>query len=330
MEQTKIDKILENISKKGNVSIDAVKTVYSELSFGVPTDDDSVIQVLQEVQKKFGGGSKAKPYQMIFFGFKQLGDYNRKIIKDAKAAYAKDARESMENGIVELVDGKVVVIDRKQFFDKDQKMANPNVGKELLPSYVCGTIALVKNAEGNFVYTPVELRGKCAKGAIPEQGKIVETTMLGDFTKGFHTVDSSVFSTIGDVDNINGIMAEAFKDHVIPIEDIFDDAFVWHEKKPAKGTPDTHGYYDRFIITNATQKFINPPKEEGNNYNGVINDLMIPYDISCFVDPRCKTPEKDKGYTYIGQTSIKKGYDTETKSNTEDDVVVLNVMGVFS
>ena len=329
MEQEKIEKILANIAKKGSIDAEIVKSAYADLSKGKPTDDNSVKQMLEEIQSQYASGSKAKIQQCIFFGIGRLGDFNKKRFEQALGDYERDARSAIEKGAINLVDGDPVVMDRKEFLDKNNKYPNSNFGKALENSYVCTSVALVKNSEGNFQATNVQLRKACASPNIPEFGKVVEVALIGDFHEGFHTSDSSVFKTIGNVENINTVIASSFPDNVVPMEDLYTNAQDWEPKKPARGSTDSNGYYNRFVITNAKQQSLYPAKREGQSSNGKLRDLMLDSDISCFIDPRIPQPEVDKSYTYVGVTSLKKGYVKETKLNEGPLEVQINIMGIF-
>ena len=119
------------------------------------------------------------------------------------------------------------------------------------------------------------------------------------------------------------------------------DAFTDNFKPLGEITVDFHrtemqGNYESFVVTEGTVEFIKKiESEKAFSDLLILNDETLPLDadaITCWIPQTMRdTINFGKGSicTVVCRTSVGKGYDREKKEQTDEDRVMLNVLGIF-
>jgi len=314
---------LQNIAKKGNVEVALLQKELTEIIAQMPPTPDREKLALRELNNRYSGPpDKTGKFDICIVGVYNLTDFNRKAIKDARELYAKNKEAALEKGLIKIIDGEPVVIDMKKTFGKDN-VKNGNFGKPLGNSWNRNALVLAK-ADGTATWTvcDLSLRGDFAHTSLPAMYKSLKANLLGSLADGLKTAKSTKFNESAEKIDYNTVLTTLAKDKIVMLGDAFDEA-----KKHAKGED---GFYQRFIITSGEVRFMNDPKKEGGSYNGMIDDFTTDKMVTVFVDGSLDKPEIGQNYNFIAQSSIGFEYDTETKANTKEEKLVLNVLGFYS
>lgn len=324
----KLDKnqALQNIAKKGKVEVAVLQKELAEIMTQLPETKDKERQALRELNSRYSApDDKTNKFDIFIFGVYNLTDFNAKAAKDALKAFAKNKEAAIETGKIKIIDGEPVPIDMKETFGKNN-IKNQNYGKPLGNSWNRNVKVLAKpEGEGSYQITELSLRGDFANSSMPPTYKELSCNLLGDLKDGLKTARSSKFNETGNAVDYNGLLTSLAKDKVFMLGDLFDEA-----KKHDRKDPD---YYSRFVITSGEVKYMNDPKKEGGNYNGVIDDFTTDKPITVFVDGALPKPEVGNEYTFIAQSSIKKEQEKTSTGeyvDTDEEKVILNVLGYYS
>ena len=325
---TDVEGLLAKMSKKSGVEVQQLKVEFEEIKANIPPGDKQDDKALRELNKKYvGGKSNAVMKEFIVVGLGDVVDYTAKRRADAIEKYNEDPQNAIESGIVKEIDGNAVAMDDREFLDKNGKYKNRNYGKELLPQNVRQCLALFKKEDDvNYEMATLNLRDKHATGELPPMNVVVKARLNGDTTKGYSTAGGSVtkYETVSVLDSnaIQELLAENCGDHIIQLGDCFD-----YHKGITEGTPE---YYNRFVITPGQVGFFKPAEEGKKSGFMILDDITVDKAVSCYV-PRQLSLEPNTGdeINVIAKTSIGKGWDSENKKQTEEDVLQLNVMGII-
>ena len=317
----KTEVALQNIAKKGDIKVDVLTEEFNKLVESLPPSDDRDKVALMKLNTKYAKlPDNTNKYNIICVGYRNLTDFNAKRVKEALDLYKKNPEEALENGYVEVTDGKPVAIDRRKTFGKDN-IKNANFGKPLGTAYNRNMLIMAREAgQTNYAVKTLSLRGKFATEP-PVLYKPINVNLLGDIASGLKSAKSSKFELTGEDYDWKPTWLSLSEDNTFALADLLEEAGRHDSKDP--------GYYDRYIFTTGAFKFINQPKREGGNYNGMIDHFSVVEPVSVFVEGVLDEPETDKEYGIIGQTSLRKKWDPETKSETDEIRVMINVMGYF-
>ena len=325
---TDVEKYLGNIAKKSGEDIEKLRAEYQTILDDIPPGANREEKALRELNKKYvADRSSAVMRQFIVVGIGDVMDYTKKRRDSALEAYQKDKDDALQRGLVQVVDGSIVAIDQKEFFDKDGKMKNKNFGKPLLPQHARTCLALVKNEEdGGYVMANLNLRGKKATGDLPPMNVEIKARLNGDATKGYSTSEKATnYETINVISTSDLLekLGEYAGDHIKVLGDCFD----YHQSIP-EGTPE---FYNRYVITPGQVMFYKEADEGKTSGFLVLDDISVDKQVSCFVPQICVTEEPSIGQeiNVIARTSIGKAWDSEKKKNTDEDVLQLNIMGII-
>lgn len=314
---------LQNIAKKGKLEVAKLTEEFNALVASLPPSDDRDTVALRKLNTKYAGiPDNTKMYQIICMGYRNLTDFNAKRVKEALELYKKSPEEAIEGGYVRVEEGKPIALDRRKTFGKDN-IKNANYGKPLGFAYNRNMLVMARESgESNFAVTTLSLRGKFATRP-PVLYTQIEANLLGDIANGLKSAKSSKFNGTPDEDQPDWkpIWLSLSESKTFLLGDLLEEAGQHDSKDP--------GYYDRYIFTNGTFKLVNQPKREGGNYNGLIEDYSVTEPVGAFVEGVLEEPNVDVEYGIIGQTSIRKKWDPESKTETDEDRVLLNVMGYF-
>ena len=316
---------ITNIAKKSKIPEADLEKELTEIVEVMPPTADREALALRELNTRHSGPpDNTLKYEICIVGLYKLGDFSKQTIDSQISAYNKDNEAAIEGGIVKIIDGEPVAIDRKETIDYGKgPVKNMNYGKPVEHSYTRDVLALCREENTSaFTLCKVVLRNDLATSSLPAMYKLLSCNLLGAVDTGLKSAKSSKFATSANTVDYSAQLLELAKDKVFSLGDAFDDA---------KGrSKDDVGYYDRFIVTEGDCKFMNDPKNAGGNYNGTFDSYTTDAMVSAFVDPALQKPEIGVSYNLIAQSSIKKAWDKDTKSNTDEDVLVLNVMGYYT
>lgn len=332
MEQEKITKILDNISKKSKVPVDELEKEYKVIFDGLPPSDDREKQALKDLNNKHVGvgDDKTEDHEIIVLGVRNLTDFNAKTITEVLDKYSKDQEGMLESGRVKLMpvdvnqpEGKKEpkAIDMQESFQfNGETIKNPNFGKPLGPKFNSNTLVLArKPGDVEWVQTTFALRDNHATDF--DAGLMftpLTVNCLGDIASGLKTGRSTKFNPIQDMElNISQLIASTCGDHVHQLEDVY----AYTETLDSKD-------YDRFVVTSGTVQSMYPPKTEGNSANGKIDDITTDGLVQIFVDSRLPMPSVKEEYSFICQPAIKEAKDKDKKPTGEMQLI-LNVMGYY-
>ena len=324
-------KILENISKKGKVTVADLEKEYTEIFNKLPPSDDREKQALKELNNTHvgAGEDKTEDVEVIVLGLRQLTDFTKKTVAEALKKYEDDKVATLESGKVQLIpidkdkpDGDKAprVMDQQESFEfNGETIKNPNFGKPLDPKYNRNSLVLArKPGDKEWVITSFALRNAHATDFKREDMFLPLTiNCLGTIKDGLKTGQSTKYLPFDEEINMSQLIATTCGDHIQELGNVF----AYAEKQDDKD-------YERFVVTSGTVQFMNPPKQEGNSYNGSIDDLTTDHLETIFVDEIVGIPEKKKDYTFICQTAIKDKKDKD-KNPTGEKQVILNVLGFY-
>jgi len=318
---------LLNIAKKGRVEVTVLKKELAEIIEVMPPTPDREVQALRELNNRYSGPpDNTGKFDVCIVALFKLGDFSANTIKEAIKTYNKDNEAALDAKIVKIVDGEVVALDRQETIDYGKGATkNVNFGKPLEHSYTRDVLALVRDADDDkaeFALTTIAFRNDLAASSLPAMYKLLSCNLLGSIAEGLKSAKSTRFATSDEAIDYNAQLTSLAKDKILMLGDCFDEA--------KKHNKDDKGFYDRFIITSGDCKFMNDPKKDGGNFNGTFDDFTTEQMVSAFVDPALGKPEIGQAYTLIAQTAIKKGWDKATNSNTDEDILVMNVMGYYT
>ena len=314
-----------NIAKKGKVEVADLEKELTEIIEVMPPTADREVQALRELNNRYSGPpDNTGKFDICIVAVYKLGDFSAKTIDTALKSYKKDNEAALEAKIVKIIDGEAVALDRQETIDYGKGPAkNPNFGKPLEHSYTRDVLALVRpEGETEYALTTIAFRNDLAASSLPAMYVLLKCNLLGSIADGLKSAKSTRFATSDEKIDYNSQLTSLAKDKILMLGDCFTEA--------KKHNKEDKGFYDRFIITSGDCKFMNDPKKVGGNYNGTFDDFTTEQMVSAFVDPVLGKPEIGQAYTLIAQTAIKKGWDKATNSNTDEDILVMNVMGYYS
>jgi len=316
---------LANIAKKGKVEVATLEKELTEIIEVMPPTADREALALRELNNRYSGPpDNTGKFDVCIVALYKLGDFSAKTIKAAIDAYNRDNEAALDGEIVKIIDGEVVALDRQESINYGKgDTKNLNFGKPLEHSYTRDVLALVRpEGETNYALSTITLRNDLAVSSLPAMYKLLKVNLLGSIAAGLKSAKSTKFAPSDESIDFSAQLQSLAKDKIFMLGDCFEEA--------KKHNKDDKGYYERFVITSGDCKFMNDPKNAGGNYNGTFDDFTTDQMVSAFVEPALGKPEIGQTYTLIAQTAIKKGWDKETKSNTDEDILVMNVMGYYS
>ncbi len=315
---------LQNIAKKGKTKVPLLEKELAEIIETLPQSPDRERLALNELNRRHSGPpDKTNKFDVCIIGAYKLGDFSAKTFKDALETYKKNAENALERKLVKMVDDEPVVLDIQKTIDYGKgPQDNPNYQKPLSHQWTRDVLALVKEEDSaDWVVSRITLRDDLAYSSFPDMFKTLNVNLLGKISGELKSAKSTKFEVSEQVVDFNTVITSSQKDKIFMLGDCFKEA-QGHKKGD-------EGFYDRYVITSGECKFMNDPKQAGGNYNGTFDDFTTDEMISAFVDPVCGKPTVGEEYTLIAQTGIKKGWDNKENKSTDEDVLVMNVLGFY-
>lgn len=278
--------------------------------------------------------SNAVTYKVILLGMPSPYDAVKKRRTDILERYAKTPGESITSGEVILANGIPVPMDLNRTFPGSGK-ENPFYGKPIPNhSWMTNVIAVAMKPEEDKKWMPasISLRGEeFIQGEIPF-GREMDLRLNGTYNggQGRYLLNSSKgatnFSTLGrelSSDELSNLVDEVYGDKFVLAGNLVENL---EENKSDPG---------RFIVTEGILNSHFKNTEPGKLSSIVISDetLDLGETIRGFVDSSIAgmldRVQNGDTVTVIGRTSMGKGYDSETKQRTDEDVLMMNVYAVI-
>ncbi len=320
---------LQNIAKKGKTEVPLLEKELAEIIETIPQSDDRERLALNELNRRHSGPpDKTSKFDVCIIGAYKLGDFSAPTFKTSLEAYKKNPEDALERKLVKIIDEEPVVLDIQKTIDYGKgPQDNPNHGKPLNHQYTRDILALVKEEESgdtDWVISKITLRDDISNSSFLKMFKSLNVNLLGKIANDLKSAKSTKFTENEQAIDFNSVITNLQKDKIFMLGDCFEEAKKHSLEKDGK-----QAFYDRYIITSGECKFMNDPKKPGGNYNGTFDDFTTEEMISAFVDPVCGKPTVGEEYTLIAQTGIKKGWDAKENKNTDEDVIVMNVLGFY-
>ncbi len=319
-----VESMLENIVKKSGIEVEKIKASYATELAKVPEGTKNREMVaLKAVNKEYAvGKSPAVGYSGVIIGMGNFIDYTKKRLQAATEAYQSNPQSAIENGLVKVDNDKVIALDNRKAFANGKP--NNNFGKPLASSTARNCLAFIVDDKGAYNMATLSLRNQHAKN-VPVMNTLLKFRALGSVQDGLRTSDTATQFETSDLissEVLNDLIVKHGGDHMKVLGDCMD----YHNSIPDK----TREYYDRYVITSGNVVLAKEAAEGKNSHFVLLDDPSVTDSVSCFVPLQVQLPAQGSEITVIAQTNIGKKWDSETKSQTDEDVLQLNVMGIIS
>ena len=316
-----IEKSLQNIAKKSGKPIEELREEYNTALANTPPGPLQESKVLKDLNRKHAIRSPAVSYEGIIIGIGQLVDFNKTKVAEANEAYQANEQDAIERGLVKVEGDRVIILDTRKDFGEGKK--NDNFGKELKESLNRPCVTLIKQDDG-YKLGFLNLRNNIAKGPLPPRNALLQFRANGTVEEGLRTSDvATVFKTqeVISSESLNELIMQYGESNI----KILGDCFDYHRALPER-TPE---FYNRFVITTGNVSFVKPSEDPEKSHFLVLDDPSVDKPISCFLAYNVDIPEQNSEITLVAQTGIGKGWDSEKKEQTDEDVLNLNIMGII-
>lgn len=317
-----IEVMLGNISKKSGEKIETLRTEYQSILEKTAPGKNREMKALRELNKMFNvGRSNAVSFEGIIIGIGKQVDFNRNRITVALNAYQQNAEDAIQRNLVTVKDGVAIALDDRETYADGSK--NNNFGKELKPALNRSCVAIIKT-DGSYKTAYLNLRNRHASGDLPPVNTLLKFRALGDLEKGLRTSDSAtnfeVVSVLSGAD-----LTTIISDHCENDVKMLGDCLDYHHSLPPK-TPE---YYNRYVITMGTVSFSKENEDPEKSNFLILDDPTVEDGVSCFIPKHIPLPQSGEEISVVAQTVSGKGWDSEKKVQTEEEVLNLNILGVI-
>jgi len=327
-------KLKEWASKSGQ-SIEQLTTRFEAINASLPSSvpdaqkEKRTLQLLRsEIQTSMR--SPAIMYVGAIVGADEARDIMVPIKAKIVEEYTKDPESVLSSGKARLEGDDLVLLDARKEYSEGNP--NPNFGKPQ-PEHLWTrrAIVVVKTEDGSYHPGKLQLRGDVATSDLP-LGQFCEFRALGEETDGLYDLRSSSATAFrptgdGDPEELHTAIDAAFSGSFKPLGDITVD---FHASE-------IQGNYEAYVVTEGTVEFIKTlTSEKARSDLLILNDETLPLDgdaVTCWV-PKAMRDSIDFGKGSIvkifARTTVGKGYDREKKTQTDEDRVMLNVLGIYA
>lgn len=278
--------------------------------------------------------SNAIMYKVVILGMPSPYDAVKKRRADIMKRYEEAPAESITKGEIMMIGGVPTPMDINKTFAKSGK-ENPFYGKPIPEhSWISNCIAVAMNPTEDKKWMPasIALRGEeFITGDIPFFQEM-DIRLNGNFNgeQGRYLLNSSKgatnFSTLGkelSVDEITDV-----------VDSIYGDKFVLAGNLE-ENLEATKSDFNRIVVTEGILNSHYKNTDAGKLSSIVLSDesLDLGKTVRGFVDSSIAhmldKVENGEAVSVIGRTSWGKGYDTERKCKTDEDVLMMNVYAVI-
>jgi len=326
---------LKEWADKSGVSIEQLTENYNRINASLPSsvpDAQKEKRTFQLLRSELTTSMRSPA--VMFHGAVVGADEPRDIMVAIKAKiveeYQADPEGVLSSGKARLDGEELVILDARKEYSSGNP--NSNFGKPQPEHlWVRRAIAVIKTEDG---YKPAKLtlRGDVAKSNL-SLGTFCDFRALGEANDdGLYDLRSSsatAFTPGGEegAEDLHTAISEAFTANFKPLGELTVD---FHRSE-------MQGDYEAFVVTEGTVEFIKKiESEKAFSDLLILNDETLPLDadaITCWIPQTMReTIDFGKGsiVTVICRTSVGKGYDREKKEQTDEDRVMLNVLGIFA
>ncbi|MGH7900323.1 MAG: hypothetical protein ACRENZ_01155 [Thermodesulfobacteriota bacterium] len=336
MATTTLHERLQIIANKSGKTLAEVQNAYQEALNTLPSSLDTKQKekyALKRVNNdlSINARSTAIAYEAVLVGAGQVRDLMKGIKDQALQAYQNNPVTAINTGIVsfDTETQRVTVLDNRKEINGNP---NKNFGKprpeHMFVREVIG--AFRKPGEKNFTKGKITLWNQSANLQIPI-GKLIGFKANGGLEGSDYRLKSSVGTQFD-------IKQDLPKEEVLRIiNSVFENDFKalgecldYH-----RSVKNTDKFFDRLVVTEGTVAFVNISSDESKNHRISLNDdtlpegsrsinVWVPYKIGNMLDFG-----RGSIVTIIAQTGTGKGWDSENKCPTDEEVLQLNAYSVF-
>ena len=336
---TTLQSNLEAIAKKSGKTLAEVQEAYDKALTTLPPSiknekrKEKTALMIVNRDLAVNTRSDAITYEGVIVGAKRARDLMARIRENALTAYKEDPQKTLGEGLVKLAeDGQSVLVldNRATINDKPNK----NFGKERPATMFMRECVITAREPGetDFICGKITLWNQQAKLTIPMH-KLISFKANGglDEATGELALRSSVntqFEVKQELpdDEIVEIIDNSLEKHYKELGELFD----YH--KSVQGTP---AQYESFIVTEGSVQWVNLSEDPTKNHSITINDnslpegskgvkVWIPNELGHLINFG-----RDSIVGIIGYTSMGKGWDSEAKKQTDEEVLQINAYSVF-
>jgi len=336
MTTTTLQERLQLIASKSGKTLAEVQNAYSEAVNTLPpnlTPGQKEKYALKRVNNDFlvNTRSTAVAFEAVLIGAGPIRDLMTKIRNDAMTAYQQNPQQALTSGIVsfDTATSTVKVLDNRATINGQP---NKNFGKprpeKMLVREVIG--AFRKPGEQNYTKGKMTLWNQQANIAIP-MGKLIGVKANGDIVNGEYKLRSSINTQFD-------IKQELTREEVLRIIDntfekdfkVLGECLAYHNS-----LKNTDKFFDRIVVTEGTVAFVNLATKEGGKHRVSLTDDTMPENSRAIVvwieNNLGKMIDFGRGsiITIVAQTGTGKGWDSELKIPTNEEVLQLNAYSVF-
>jgi len=334
---TTLQESLGKIVKKSGKTLAEVQTAYdAALTTLPPSYNDTQKQkyALKIVNRDFTINTKstAVAYEGFIVGTGRTRDLMKGIRTRAITLYNENPQAALDQGLVKLEGETVVVLDNRAEVTPGKpnpKFGQPRPNEMLMRECI---LAVRKPGEKEFTPGKISLWNNAAKLSTPI-GVLVGFKANGELADtGEYSLRSSVETSFEpkqsnlDPNEIMRVIDTSFKKHYKALGECF--AYC----KSIQGTP---ARWDHYVVTEGTIQYISLSDDVNKNHRLVISDDTLGEETKSVTVwlPNALRHLVDFGrgsiVTIIAQTSINKGYDSEKKQQTDEDVLALNAFCIL-
>lgn len=298
------------------------------------TDQIRFKKALNTMKRSFESSmnSNAVSYRVIVLGVSAPFDAVKKRREDIQTRYTRSPAELIASGEVRLgANGTYTMMDTKKTLPSGK--ANPFFGQPLAQhSWLtnCISVAMKPGEDKRWMPANLIMRGDLATEPVPMY-KDMEIRFNGIFSadQGRYNLNSSKGAT-----NFSVLGKSLSREQISEIiEQVYGEKFILAGKLK-DNLEQTKSDPQRFVVTQGT---VNRKYDNENGLSTVeIGDesFDLGETMTCFVDQSIrhllKEIEDGDDVTVIGRTSLIKGYNRETKQKTDEDVLSMNLYGIYT
>jgi len=333
---TTLDASLNLIAKKSGKTLAEVKTAYDIALTTLPpslTEKKQQSTALMIVNRDLSVNtqSTAVLYEAIILGAGKTRDLMQGIRTAALKRYSENPQGSLDSQEVKLEGETVVVLDNRKEINgtPNKKFGQPRPEHMYVREII---LAAKKPGEKDFIAGRMSLWNNAVNLSLPF-GKVVAFSANGELTDGEYKLRSAVGTSFE-------IKQELPSEEVIRIIDTtfetynkdLGDCLAYHKSLPRGSDV----FYNRLTVTEASVSFVNMSQDPAKNHRLSITassmpegsrlvNVWVPNELGHLIDFG-----RGSIITIICQTGTGKGWDSETRSQTDEEVLQLNAFSMFA
>ena len=334
---TTLQASLELIAKKSGKTLAEVQTAYGVALKSLPASIKAEVRKQQTAllivnrDLAVNTRSTAVVYEGVIVGAKRVRDLMEGVRTRALEAYNKDPQKALDEQLVKLSDDgqTVIVLDNRTESNgqPNKKLGQPRPEHMFMRECF---IAARKPGETDFSVGKISLWNQQAKLTIPIL-KNVEFKANGGIEDGKLNLRSGV-DTIFEIKSENNDDVMNIIDNSFTSEEYKTLAELFDYHKSIQASPER---FDKFIVTEGTVDWINISDDNTKNHSITLNSNELPEGsrgIKVWIPNELGnllTFGRGSIVSVIGYTSMGKGWNSELKQQTNEEVVQINAYGII-